>query len=303
MKWLRKFITFTIILIIFYFLLSNLIKNWHKIPFNNLHFNFFNLFISFIFLFINFVIFVEAWRKIIYKIGDFISFTDAFWVMSASQTAKYIPGGIWFALGRIHLGKGDKLRAETIGISVIIETGLTFLVGILLFILSIYFSRYENINNFLYIVPAFIFFIIVLYPPLLNKLINFALVILKRPLVNLRITYFQLLQLSVYFWGLWIAQIIGFYSLINSIYPISISKIPHLAAAYTLSWMSGFIIIFAPGGLGVREGMMSLLLSSYIPSPLAIAISFLSRVWITVFEIVVFFIGLAIHKFSRKNNS
>jgi len=233
--------------------------------------------------------------------GDFISFTNAFWVMSASQTAKYIPGGIWFALGRIHLGKGDKLRAETIGISVIIEAGLTFLVGILLFILSIYFSRYANINNFLYIVPAFIFFIIVLYPPLLNKLINFALVILKRPLVNLRITYLQLLQLSVYFLGLWIAQIVGFYFLINSIYPINISKVSHLAAAYTLSWMSGFVVIFAPGGLGVREGVMSLLLSSFIPSPLAIAISFLSRVWITVFEIVVFFIGLAIHKFSKQN--
>jgi uncharacterized membrane protein YbhN (UPF0104 family) len=64
--------------------------------------------------------------------------------------------------------------------------------------------------------------------------------------------------------------------------------------------MTGFVVIFAPGGLGVREGMMTLLLSSIIPTPLAIAISFVARVWMTLFEIVVFFIGLLVRKAGRK---
>lgn len=55
--------------------------------------------------------------------------------------------------------------------------------------------------------------------------------------------------------------------------------------------MAGFVVIIAPSGLGVREGMMSLMLSSFIVTPLAIAISFLSRVWITVFELIMLFIG------------
>ncbi len=303
MKRLKQFITAIVVLIIFYFLISNLIKNWRGIPFNNLHFNFIYLIISFIFLFINFFIFVEGWRNIIIKLGDTIDFKRAFWIMSASQTAKYVPGGIWFALGRIHLGKGENLSPEKIGLSVIIETVLTFLVGIIIFIFSISFSGYAKLNNFIYVIPAFLFFLIILYPPILCWLTNFGLKIVKRPPINLTISYFELLILSIYFLGLWAAQIIGYYFLINSIYSVHISKIYILGATYTLSWMSGFIVIFAPGGLGVREGMMSLLLSSFIPSPLAIAISFLSRVWITVFEIVVFFIGLAIHKFSSKNIS
>jgi hypothetical protein len=60
--------------------------------------------------------------------------------------------------------------------------------------------------------------------------------------------------------------------------------------------MTGFVVIFAPGGLGVREGMMTLLLRSFIPTPLAIAISFIARVWMTLFEIVVFFIGLIVRR-------
>lgn len=298
----KKFVTVIIISIIFYFLLSHLIKNWNKIPFDNLHFNIINLVISIIFLFINFLIFVEGWRTILIKLGDSIDFKRAFWIMSASQTAKYVPGGIWFVLGRIHLGKETNLGAEKIGLSVIIETMLTFLVGIIIFIFSISFSGYAKLNNFIYVIPALVFFLILLYPPLLSRLANFCLKIVKRPVVNLAISYSELLNLSIYFLGLWIAQIIGFYFLINSIYSIDINRITNLAATYTLSWMSGFIVIFAPGGLGVREGTMSLLLSSFIPTPLAIAISFLSRVWITVFEIVVFFIGFTVHKFSRKNN-
>ncbi|MGQ9848130.1 MAG: lysylphosphatidylglycerol synthase domain-containing protein [Bacteroidales bacterium] len=302
MKRLKQFISALVVAVIFYFLISNLIKNWQKIPFNNLHFNFINLIISFVFLFINFLIFVEGWRNIIIKLGDSIDFKSAFWIMSVSQTAKYVPGGIWFALGRIHLGKRENLSAEKIGLSVIIETVLTFLVGIIIFIFSTFFGGYAKLNNFIYIIPALIFFLIIIYPPHLNWLTNFCLKIVKRSPINIAISYFDLLNLSIYFLGLWIAQIIGFYFLISSIYSINFNNLTHLAATYTLSWMSGFIIIFAPGGLGVREGIMSLLLSSFIPSPLAIAISFLSRVWITVFEIVVFFIGLAIHKFSRNNN-
>ncbi|MGB9720834.1 MAG: lysylphosphatidylglycerol synthase domain-containing protein [bacterium] len=302
MKWLKRIITVVIVLTIFYFLITNLINNWHKIPRDSLHFNLVNILISMILLFLNFLIFVEAWRKIIFTLGDSIDFANAFWIMSSSQLAKYVPGGIWFALGRIYLGKGDKLKPETIGISVIIETALTLLVGIILFLLSLFFASRSSILNFLFVVPIAVFFIIILHPKVLNKLLNLSMHIFKRKPIYFNIDYLRILCLSLYFFGLWIAQIIGFYFLINSIYPVHITKIFHLAGVYTLSWMSGFIVIFAPGGLGVREGMMSLLLSSFIPSPLAIAISFLSRVWITVFEIVVFFLGVAIHKVLSKNS-
>lgn len=298
MKWLKRIITVVIVLTIFYFLITNLISNWHKIPRNSLHFNLVSMLISMIFLFLNFLIFVDAWRKIIFALGDSIAFVNAFWIMSSSQLAKYVPGGIWFALGRIYLGKGDKLKPETIAISVIIETGLTLLVGIILFFLSLFFATRSSISNFLFVVPIAVFFIIVLHPNLLNKLLNFSMHILKRKSISFNINYLRILCLSLYFFGLWIAQIIGFYFLINSIYPVHISKLPHLAGAYILSWMSGFIVIFAPGGLGVREGTMSLLLSSFIPFPLAIAISFLSRVWITIFELIIFFIGLMLKRLS-----
>lgn len=110
-----------------------------------------------------------------------------------------------------------------------------------------------------------------------------------------------MLSYSLYFIGVWIAQIIGFFFLIRAIYPLEITHIFSVSAAYTLAWIVGFIVLFAPAGLGVREGVLTLILSAIMPTPLAIAISFISRVWITVFEVIVFFIGLLIRRKERED--
>lgn len=300
MKTLKTILIVALILAIFYFLIANLVKNWQKIPFESLRFNLTNLAISFAFLLFNILLFIKGWKDIINRLGRNISYRTAFWIISLSQVAKYMPGGIWFALGRVYLGKSKKLNAEAVAISVVIETGLTFLGCILLFLLSIIFSRQQTFTNTFFLIPIFLLFLILLQPSVLNRLINIALRIFKRPMINLEMSYFQLLKLSMYFLGFLIAQIIGFYFLINSIYPVAVSQIFELAAAYILSWMIGFVAIFAPGGLGVREGAMTLLLSPMLPTPLAIAISFIARVWLMIFEIAMFFVGLLVKKTSSK---
>jgi uncharacterized membrane protein YbhN (UPF0104 family) len=129
---------------------------------------------------------------------------------------------------------------------------------------------------------------------------NFVMRLLHRKKVLIRISYGQMLRVSIFFFGLWMAQIIGFYFLIAAIYPVQLSMLSVLTSAYCLSWITGFIVLFVPSGLGVREGVMTLLLSSILTTPLAIAMSFLSRIWFTLFEIVVFFIGLLVRKAGRK---
>ena len=53
---------------------------------------------------------------------------------------------------------------------------------------------------------------------------------------------------------------------------------PTLGAIYALSYLSGLVMPLAPAGLGVREGLMALLLSQLMPVPAAAAASVLVRV-------------------------
>jgi uncharacterized membrane protein YbhN (UPF0104 family) len=301
MRVLNRVFTVAIILIIFYFLIRHVVANWTEIPFDQLRFNAIHLIFAFLFLFIYFLLLTYGWSKIVAELDGKVPYGKAIYIMSTSQIAKYVPGGVWYTLGRVYLGKSAKIKEEIGMLSVVFETFLLMLTNLLIFLVAINFVRNEPVLNPLISILLIVVILILLYPPLLNMLLNFTLRLLKRPSVTLKAKYTNILKLSAYFFGVWISQIIGFYLLINSVYPLSLSQIPSLAIAYTLSWITGFIVLFAPGGLGVREGMMSFLLTPILPSPLAVAMSFIARIWITSFEVIMFITGLVIkHRTLKK---
>ncbi len=295
-KQIKKLLSLLIVIIIFLFLTKNLVVNWSKIPFDDLHFNMWFLIISLFALLVHFLSYSKSWQKIMCMLGSSISFTQSSWMISTTQIAKYLPGRIWYMIGRVYVGKKEKMSSKNLAVSMILETCLLIISSSIIFLFSVIVVGSYGLASLSICLILLVIAIVILNPHILSRVVNFLLKILKKPNIKITISYSQILKLSIYFFGLWIAQIIGFYFLINAIYPMPISKIFTLSAAYTLSWMTGFVVIFAPGGLGVREGMMTLLLSSILPTPLAIAISFISRVWITLFEIVIFFVGLLVKK-------
>jgi uncharacterized membrane protein YbhN (UPF0104 family) len=66
---------------------------------------------------------------------------------------------------------------------------------------------------------------------------------------------------------------------------VSSKYIIFLTGALAISSTLGLIAIFAPSGLGVREGALVYLLSSIMPTPVAVIISILTRIWMTLIEI------------------
>ncbi|UCG29635.1 MAG: flippase-like domain-containing protein [candidate division WOR-3 bacterium] len=303
MKVLQRILTVVVVCVIFIFLIRSLILNWSQIPFAELRFNAIYVIISFLCLAAYFSLLTRGWSGIVTELGSKVPYGKAFWIVSTSQIAKYLPGGIWYTLGRVYLARTEKVKEEIGLLSVVFETFLLMLTNLIIFLASIIFIRGDALLSPVLSIVFITVILILLYPPLLNILLNVALRILKKPTVTLNAKYISILRVSTYFFALWFAQIAGFYFLINSIYPAGISLIPNLAAAYTLSWITGFIVLFAPGGLGVREGMMTLLLSSILPVPLAIAISFLTRVWIAIFEVLIFFIGQLVRRRTNLKNS
>lgn len=296
MKILQRILTLVIVLAIFYFLLRTLIRNWTQIPFADLRFDPASIATSLLCLTAYFMVLTRGWSAIVAELGGRIQYGRAFWIMSTSQMAKYLPGGIWYTLGRVYLARAERITEEIGLLSVVFETFLLMLTDLIIFLAAVNFIPGDPTLS---PVLSFVFIVVILtllYPPLLNALLNLALRVLRRPAVRLRAKYAEILKLSIYFFAVWLIQIVGFYFLIHSIYPVAISQLPTLAAAYTLSWITGFVVLFAPGGLGVREGMMTLLLAPILPLPLAIAVSFLARVWITVFEILMFLSGLIIRR-------
>ena len=94
---------------------------------------------------------------------------------------------------------------------------------------------------------------------------------------------------------------LAFVSLVHSLYGVKPSYIPSLIAVFILANISGFLAFFAPGGIGVREGVLLIGLSPIVSSGPAIVVTGLARVWQTTLEFAP--IGLGWLALSRKPGS
>lgn len=64
------------------------------------------------------------------------------------------------------------------------------------------------------------------------------------------------------------------------------------AALFSISWCAGFIVLFAPAGLGIREVAMAGLLGASLGSVDALGIALLARLWWTLAE--AFWVGVSL---------
>ena len=63
-----------------------------------------------------------------------------------------------------------------------------------------------------------------------------------------------------------------------SVQPLGVEWLPFLMGTGAISYLVAFSVPIAPAGLGVREGVMGLLLATAMPAPAAAIVAVLSRV-------------------------
>lgn len=68
--------------------------------------------------------------------------------------------------------------------------------------------------------------------------------------------------------------------------PTDANAVRHLAGTVAAAYLGGYIAVFAPGGIGVREALMSALLAQIMPVSAALVVSIASRVWFTAAELI-----------------
>ncbi|MDE0684814.1 MAG: lysylphosphatidylglycerol synthase domain-containing protein [Candidatus Poribacteria bacterium] len=108
-----------------------------------------------------------------------------------------------------------------------------------------------------------------------------------------------LLSLGVYLllWGL-----LGtaFFLFIKSLCPISVSQLLVVTGIYAVAWSIGFLSVITPSGLGVREGVLSLLLTTVLPPATATLVALLARLWTLAAELLLGGVAFGIYFRQRR---
>lgn len=276
-----------VILVIFYFLGTALYRNWSQIDFKQLHFNVPLLIVSMFFLSGFYLMFAFGWKLILKELGVSLPFLKGLKIIFYSQLGKYLPGKIWAWAGRIYFCKQLGIPTSKTFLSMVLELALTTISGILIFLVALLISPgfKTNIHPFFLIIVVIMSFIII-HPKVLTRIINFFLRLIKKEQVRIELNFSQIFMIMAYYCIIWLCFGIAFYFLINSVTFITPSKIPIITGSFAIASTIGLIALFVPAGLGVREGILSLLLSNFFPLSLAILLSFLCRIWVSVGELL-----------------
>jgi len=287
----RKTLQYVLGMVIFVCLGTSLLKNWSGLKEHQWHFRYSFLALSFLLLVgISFFL-AFNWSLALRFFSQGLGWRQGTKIWLLSQIAKYLPGSIWNLVGRVYWCEREGIpKIETIG-SIVLETVLTLVSGAIV-VLGVLFLGVDigpagwKVISLAAVLGGFPF--VVLTPSIWNKGLNFALRIFGRDEIhfdfdNRRSDILILLILYI------LAAILGglsFYFFTLSVYPLPLATLLPLVGIYWISFLTGFISPFAPSGLGIRESVLAFLLSYYLPTSVAIVISLLARIWLTIGELI-----------------
>jgi uncharacterized membrane protein YbhN (UPF0104 family) len=297
-----------IIVAIFFFLGKMVWDDWNQVKVTPFTLRPFPFILSTLIFAFSYFIQIWAWYLITLKLEIALSPSDTLKIWFYSQLGKYLPGKIWLFLSRFHFYESRGKSKKAISIALYLENVTIIMAAGLIFLAVLIFFR-EIGSSYSWgrsggVVLLFLLGFIFLHPRVLQKILNWALIHFKREPVFLSISYSDVLWILFVCIISWLIGGIGFYLFVDSVYPATPQYILFLTGALAISSTLGLIAIFAPSGLGVREGVLVYLLSLMMPPPIAVIISILTRIWMTLIEIgligMVYLLGQVQQREKRK---
>lgn len=285
----KQIVRWIIVVAIFVFLGKMVWDNWSQVKDASFTFEVFPLLLSTLIFAFSYFIQILAWYMITLKLGIAIPIRETLKAWFYSQLGKYLPGKVWLLLGRVYYYESRGKSKKSISVALYFETVTVIMAGGIIFLAAlIFFKEMGPVYSgklFWWLIPLFLLGFVSIHPKVLQKIFNWTLVQFKREPVSLSISYSDILWILLVCIVSWVSGGVGFYLFVDSVYPVGPQYILFLTGALAFSSTLGLVALFAPSGLGIREGALVYLLSFMVATPVAVIISILTRIWMTLIEI------------------
>jgi len=217
-----------------------------------------NFFLAFLLLSLGRVLIVIIAKDVLDVIGYPISFSRIFYIVSTSDMAKYLPGGIWHFVGRAGYYHAVDMPVAMIT-KAMIQEHLWFIVSAGLASSLFLTVGYGSVWGLL-IIPIWV---LIIY------------------LWGRHVALSRIVMVVVVQFVMWLVTGFSFAILLPGM--LSAPQLMIATGAFTLSWLIGFLMIFAPGGIGVREVVLVAVLSPILLTTDSTVFAIIHRIlWVIV---------------------
>jgi uncharacterized membrane protein YbhN (UPF0104 family) len=228
------------------------------------------------------------WLTIYRGLGGEIGTRVAIRIFLVTNIGKYLPGKVMHAAGRVALLQ-QRGQSASIGVtSVLVELALSLLGAALVSVLSIpVLFREQGLDGHLDLISWVSYLalpvgLIGLHPRIMGPVLRFASKHLPGKGTELCTDlppYRTILLLLLGYVVLWVSMSVGLFATSHTVVDsLRLEHLPAVSGIAALSYLFGLAVPIAPAGLGAREGLMTLLLSTMMPAPAAAVTSILYRI-------------------------
>lgn len=302
-KWALIALKTILTLVVVYYASDRLGKSWTEIQDYPWRVDALTVALSIVAHLLALLAFAAVWRRLISTFGFQLSLNHAFKINYVANLGRYIPGKIWQALGMLYYARRMNIREESALASWIIAQVFAipaaFTAGALAAL--IYPQLLEAIpggfaERGLYALTALSLLVslgLVFLPNSALKIVNRLLHLLKRPPISFSMSIGDSLVIYLGYVACWALYGLAFWLFMRGITPEL--TVPPLAAlgAFALAYQIGYLALFAPGGIGVRELALTAALQPFL-GPLAAVVAVAARLWNMIVELLAALIALKI---------
>ena len=221
--------------------------------------------------------------------GWYPTYPEILGVYGLSSLGKYLPGGIWHFVGRFGVYKMNGLSAKASTRAMVLENIWLLSSALATGVIGVFLFRFDLIANLLNI-PDENWLAVTLTMVILALWI-IALIIVHK--IMQKYTSRQIPNVvRVTLIGLLLWTFIGgsFFAMFEE---FSFSSAPLFIGGYAVSWAVGYIAVFAPGGLGVREAVLAFVFSSITAVELIAVYAAMNRIIWVIAEVLFGLFGMS----------
>ena len=247
---------------------------------------------------------VETWRTVLSCWGEQLPFWSAARVWSVSNLARYVPGKIWQIGAMGAMARELHVSPLAASGSALLGTLVNIIAGFVVALVSgrrLLLQRLPaEMQGLTIIAVAAGCAALLLAPLIIPRLAPLAARVMRRPVeatLPTRAVVYSLIGNVV----AWLVYGAAFQLFVAGMLGESAGGYPAYLAAYTSSYLIGYIFLFAPAGVGFRETAMLEFLqrAGLATHPQAALVTLTSRIWLTLLEVTPAILFWAHHRMRR----
>jgi hypothetical protein len=287
-KTIWRFVQWIALAAIVWFAWRTVAKDWDGVTaaFASVHIGVLPALASCAIVLASYAVLIETWRRVVMAWGSSLSFGTASRIWFISNLGKYLPGKIWTitAMGAMAQQAGVSPVAA-VGSSLLIAV-INILAGVAVVLLTA--SDALPLPQGVVIALGVVAVAIALMPSFLPAAARWIAARFGREVSWPPLPYHTTLIAYAGCAAAWVMYGLAFQLLVSATFGATAGVTPRYIAVFTTSYIAGYVFLLAPGGLGVREFSLGELLTKYGMATVATAtvIAVVSRVWLTVLELV-----------------